>query len=277
MQGFKTCNSFEIVYNSDMKYHNKKLGFTLAEVLITLGIIGVVAALTLVVLVGKYKDMVLKQQFKRAYSNMQQAYQQVYSDTGYNYDCFYWKVRPYPEAVCVEWNDAGTCTKLEMPDGSPKPADYAGKTNGCAAFMSHLEKYLKIVKKCNGHALRDKCIPKYMGIDTYYKQQDDTLTDDMAIQKAYGCSGWTQSQIENNRIAYVLADGTILLLYGSGPSIFAIDINGMKGPNKWGHDLFSFGTRATLEDPAYVATDLSCNPVEKGGRNTAYMLLYSYK
>lgn len=254
------------------------LGFTLAEVLITLGIIGVVAAITIPVLFSKYQDMVLKQQFKRAYSNIQQAYQQVYSDTGYNYECYYWEVNPYPSTVCVEFNEAGVCTKSKMPDGSPVPSDYMGKMSECSAFMSHLEKHLKIIKKCNGHAVRDNCIPKYMGIDTYYKELDDTLSDDMALKKSSGCSNWTQSQIENNRIAYVLADGTILLLYNNyGPSLFALDINGMKGPNKWGYDLFAFGTRGSIDSPIYVATNLSCNPTEKGGRNTTSMLLNSYK
>lgn len=48
-------------------------GFTLAEVLITLGIIGVVMALTLPVLINKYRVMVLHNQFKSAYSLISQA------------------------------------------------------------------------------------------------------------------------------------------------------------------------------------------------------------
>ena len=40
------CKECKKCYNSDMLYH-RRFGFTLAEVLITLGIVGVVAALTL--------------------------------------------------------------------------------------------------------------------------------------------------------------------------------------------------------------------------------------
>ena len=43
----------------------KKAAFTLAEVLITLGIIGVVAALTLPIVINKAQSMILKNQFKR--------------------------------------------------------------------------------------------------------------------------------------------------------------------------------------------------------------------
>ena len=258
--------------------HNiRRAAFTLAEVLITLGIIGVVAAITIPALMSQYKDMVAKQQFKRAYSVIQQAFQAVYADEEYNYSCYYWDKNPYPSSVCVERNDAGICIKSELPDGSPLPSDYMGGTTECKTFTAAVEKHLNIIKKCEGSALKNGCIPKYAGLDTYNKQQDDTLTDDMALQKASGCDRWTQSNMENNCTAYVLSDGTIILLYGTSFRLFAIDINGMKGPNKWGHDLFSFGSRGNLNKPPYVATDLSCNPTEKGGRSTSVMLKHAYK
>lgn len=43
----------------------KKFGFTLAEVLITLGIIGVVAAMTMPTLVSKYRQRALETAFKK--------------------------------------------------------------------------------------------------------------------------------------------------------------------------------------------------------------------
>ena len=50
-----------------------KVAFTLAEVLITLGIIGVVASLTLPSVVAHYKEKVLVTQVQKAYSEMQNA------------------------------------------------------------------------------------------------------------------------------------------------------------------------------------------------------------
>ena len=50
-----------------------KIAFTLAEVLITLGIIGVVASLTLPSVVAHYKEKVLVTQVQKAYSEMQNA------------------------------------------------------------------------------------------------------------------------------------------------------------------------------------------------------------
>ena len=51
----------------------KKFGFTLAEVLITLGIIGVVAALTLPSVNQKLEDQRNMAALKKAYSVLQQA------------------------------------------------------------------------------------------------------------------------------------------------------------------------------------------------------------
>ena len=54
-------------------FSRKRVAFTLAEVLITLGIIGIVSALTLPSVVAHYKEKVLVTQVKKAYSEMQNA------------------------------------------------------------------------------------------------------------------------------------------------------------------------------------------------------------
>ena len=51
----------------------RRVAFTLAEVLITLGVIGIVAALTLPSVVAHYKEKVLVTQVQKAYSEMQNA------------------------------------------------------------------------------------------------------------------------------------------------------------------------------------------------------------
>lgn len=54
---------------------DKNFGFTLAEVLITLGIIGVVAAMTMPALMAKYQKQVTVNKLKKAYSEIAQAVQ----------------------------------------------------------------------------------------------------------------------------------------------------------------------------------------------------------
>lgn len=59
---------------------NKKYAFTLAEVLITLAIIGIVAAMTLPTLMNRIQDQQYKTAYKKAYSAMSQAFQRAVSD-----------------------------------------------------------------------------------------------------------------------------------------------------------------------------------------------------
>lgn len=59
-----------------------KHGYTLAEVLITLVVIGVVAAMTLPTLINKYREKELVTRYKRVYSLINQAYMRAIADNG---------------------------------------------------------------------------------------------------------------------------------------------------------------------------------------------------
>ena len=65
--------------NNKIKRHN---AFTLAEVLITLAIIGVVAAMTLPTLMAKYREDVTMNKLKKFYTTMQQAQLMSINDNG---------------------------------------------------------------------------------------------------------------------------------------------------------------------------------------------------
>lgn len=60
----------------------KNFGFTLAEVLITLGVIGVVAAMTMPVLLQNYRNHVVETRLKKFYSVFNQAIQSSIADNG---------------------------------------------------------------------------------------------------------------------------------------------------------------------------------------------------
>lgn len=68
-----------------MSYY--KNGFTLAETLITIGIIGIVAAMTLPTLLGKYNEKVTITQLKKTYAELSQAIQMSEVQNG---DFRYW-------------------------------------------------------------------------------------------------------------------------------------------------------------------------------------------
>ena len=63
---------------------HKKFGFTLAEVLIVLGIVGIIAAITLPSLITNYKVKVLKAHFQKADAVLQQALLKTANEVGYD-------------------------------------------------------------------------------------------------------------------------------------------------------------------------------------------------
>ncbi len=62
--------------------HAKRAAFTLAEVLITLGIIGVVAAMTIPTLIAKYQERQVVSSLTKVYSTLSQAYQMAQAEHG---------------------------------------------------------------------------------------------------------------------------------------------------------------------------------------------------
>ena len=65
-----------------LKKVKKQAGFTMAEVLITLGIVGIIAAMTLPQLIKNYQHKVLQTQFKKAYTKIQEAYLLTLNELG---------------------------------------------------------------------------------------------------------------------------------------------------------------------------------------------------
>lgn len=73
-------NLFGFCSMSNFLQTKVRYGFTLAEVLITLGIIGVVAAMTIPNLINNYKAHRLRSQFLKSYSTVQQVLKQMEAD-----------------------------------------------------------------------------------------------------------------------------------------------------------------------------------------------------
>ena len=253
-------------------WHQKscKAAFTMAEVLITLGIIGIVAAMTLPALIGKYQENVLKQQFKAAYSLIQQAISKTGADMGYVAECYYWNKSPYAgQDFCAERDEYGNCSKYE-----DLPKDHTGKMTECTTFIPEMISKLQVVSTCEGEAFDKGCIPEYEGFDTVKQANSDhEMSDEEAESESSECGNFRKKAILNDRYVYVFKNGIILMLYSNNGSIplFALDINGNKGPNKWGYDLFSFIIRGNVNKDLYLDGG-GCMDPEKGGVTTNEMI-----
>lgn len=147
-----------------------KIAFTLAEVLITLGIIGVVAAMTMPVLIQNYRQNVVVTQLKKSFSELSQALQLAESEHGLMEDWNFEDVRNI-EDEDIRLAKNGNNTKLFMEE--------------------YLMKHLKIVKKCEADDTSCWIRPKTMS-----GQQSACYTTrngggpSFITQSGYSVMGW---------------------------------------------------------------------------------------
>lgn len=168
--------------------------FTLAEVLITLGIIGVVAAITMPTLIHNHQKRSLEVATQKFYSMMSQAVRQYMADEGVD------DLRNTP------------LNRYNYGDENSAEA--------VASIQNFINKYLKVVQEC-----KENCF-------------------------ASEYRNWSGNKLELNISQvgkplfyknYVLSDGIVMHFgYGWGDPIdLYVDINGKKGPNRVGYDLWS--------------------------------------
>ncbi len=173
----------------------KRFAFTLAETLITLTIIGVVAALTIPNLLNKYTKHTYVVGLKKAYSQLQHAMKMIPITEGCSagdYEC---------AGMFQDW---GKVTNIDR-------QDFGGDPNKKNAYL--LSKQFKVQKLC----LNGECNFNNMGNNVGFITEDGTF---------YSNSGWA---------SYV-------------------DINGKKGPNKIGRDIFIFQFANETKNGIYQGT-----------------------
>lgn len=225
--------------------------FTLAEVLITLGIIGVVAALTMPALMASYQRMVFKQQYKKMYSTLSQAYEKTVYDVGGTTDCYH--------------------------------TDISGSGNGSYSsaecrtiFKPALEKNLRIAKICETKGVEKGCLlnNQYKGLDTLLTDSNPDASDKEKENITNNCNNVTKNNLLNRNLVYVLNDGSIIISTSANtaPSAMMIDINGQKGPNKWGHDLFKISFVKDRNSYKIYPYGCGIDKYEKGGITSIKMM-----
>lgn len=178
--------------------------FTLAEVLITLAIIGVIAAISVPSLIQKTNQAELITAWKKQFATISQAYDQMLFDNG-------------SEKVCT--------------------SDF---NNGC--LRNSFSNYLKVIKKCD-KAVTDGCFAsgsKYLnGTDTQVGSVgiNDTYMDSWpAVVLSNGASILFRhhySDCHYDAGAGVIPPAQCGWMY--------IDVNGHKKPNVVGKDIYNAG------------------------------------
>ena len=198
------------------KSRNDRLGFTLAEVLVTLGIIGVVAALTLPSLINKYRIKQLRTAFMRSSSIIQNAMNQTAAEFGYN---------NFKELnnICssLPESQTGTCVNSNMDDFEIINEDFLSRFNKLTEMKSGNLNSLKIN------------VLNYSGKSS------------QLYGNIYGVAPFNTPYAK----LYYLPDGTVIssltfFYHGKYDGVsLTFDTNGPKrAPNRQGYDIFVFTT-----------------------------------
>ena len=202
---------FETVFSRfTSRFSRKRTAFTLAEVLITLGIIGIVAAITLPTIINNYRVKVLENQFKKADSIIQQAVQKTANEYGYS-----------------------SITELNM----------AGNCNGHVAYPNYLQLEAQMPDINEIWERQFSNVKRMNDSEMYWRNIPCNSFWGTRISLSYYCLGPHASYM-------ILPDGvTVSPLFAVDGACHQVlmmavfDINGpYKGPNRIGYDIFRYQT-----------------------------------
>ena len=134
-------------------------------------------------------------------------------------------------------------------------------------FWTSFKSKLNVIRDYNG-PVDGVNIANYTGIDLIVAQGGHNNTA--------SCAG---AKVANkiSKMAWVLSDGSMVITYGPDLTLswsyFILDTNGLKGPNKWGYDLFVLGFYKKNSDPFVAIADTLCGSQESGGYNVIDILM----
>lgn len=191
----------------DISGNIHRVAFTLAEVLITLAIIGVVAALTIPTLVTNYQKKSYVTGLQKSYSQLLNGFKLMAASEGVEYLA-----------------DTQFLKDLEMLEDGATMAHPASVLN---SINKNLTKYFRIANACLGANQNDCSMYK-----VNYKYLNGSEEEDMTME------GLPYFQLQDGTTVF-LAEVNVEPPNNNIITIFLmIDINGEKGPNTFGRDLF---------------------------------------
>lgn len=272
-----------------MKIFKRLKAFTMAEVLVSLTIIGILSILTIPAVVSSTEKRTNAALLRKAVAKLDMVYEQAATEEQFMpvMKCFYWRdsdVSKNRNEGCKSeriYNDDGLLTgwKTICPEGVTSPENLNGRYDHCSALYNYMLENMKVTKSCT--AAQDGCIPNYDGKDVIAAQKtpqgDDESDEQFEIRmknSVKGCEGWSAANMRT-KPAFITNDGMIFMPYSTGIPIFAVDVNGKKGPNKFGYDVFFLTAKGDLnETPSFYPG--GCDFYHKGGTTTSAMLNGKY-
>jgi prepilin-type N-terminal cleavage/methylation domain-containing protein len=204
----------------------KIYGFTLSETLITLGVIGVVAALTLPTLIKNFQMKAYETAFKKEYSAIQNTL---------NY-------------LAAEENLTECYVYFYLPTNGD--GQYGAISSDCAEIWQGLAKNLHMTSISQ--------------VSNYTKKSEVVANGGSMVNPSVD-----YNLILDNH-SYMLPDGAIVGFSKATSSYTAptilLDVNGKKGPNKWGYDVFYLTLSQHSGSKNLRLGDEYASIIEKGGK-----------
>lgn len=221
--------------------------FTIAEILVTLGIIGIVAAMTIPSLLTRVNEQHNITRLKQTYSLLYQA-------------------------LKLAENDGGDFSALQDLDGNYE--------RNAADFVEMLRPHLKILSDCGHEDTNEVCVQ-----NQYYIQLNGqnrlNYANNRTTYKLVLMNG-THIWLAGGRSNYAYTSGTV-----TEPEYLRIyvDTNGLQGPNQWGRDFFMLhyygslglipaGQPGVLEGESEVYESDSCMLSSTGVGCAYYVIKY---
>ena len=187
--------------------HLVKSAFTLAEVLITLGVIGVVAAMTLPTLIHNYQVKQWETGLKRSYNILTNGFKKVMSDAG-----------------CMDLE----CTGIFVPNETNTQNTESPEFN--EQMESVAKKVFNVKKVCKLGTTDAECPREYT--INYLKGSGTTV---LKAEKTFSM------QLADGTVVYIENWGCIGNNTRKNCAYLLLDLNGYKKPNTYGKDAFELG------------------------------------
>lgn len=225
---------------------SKRFGFTLAEVLITLGIIGIVSAMTIPVLMQNIQNNEFKTKMRKEYSVLSEAYQLLKTENG---------------------------------------GDFTGALASCVSDSDHaclrdiFKQKLSFIKECStnsatnlGVCFPDNSVTKYLNgtyIGANVTYISNSVTSGLVLKDGTSLAFNLQSR--------ACQKSTDSIGYTNQCAWITVDVNGINPPNTWGKDIYVFFIFSDAMRPCApntvgkIAND-DCN----AGSNTGYTCASKY-
>lgn len=191
-------------FNKTLSNSRRYIAFTLAEVLITLGIIGIVASLTIPTLIANTQKQEFVSGLKKAYSNLSNGFKLYMADEGVS--------------------DFGSTSIFDGTDFTD--------SNRQDKIDQMIRKYFKVIKTCKYGDGSCQINAGYLNLTT----TGSLFRSDMYSFFTSDGMAFTTGGIQTSCVP----DSSKIGKMKTWCAAFWIDVNGAKKPNKEGRDMFLF-------------------------------------